>query len=120
MTNIVKLTVDVTAVDILTPVLLDKTPVAGGAGREAIVRVPTAPLTSVFKLQGHDGHGINNGDGTWTPPAENDAGWADVATINATSEKIIEVADLPRWIRANVTTLDADGPDVLVYIEGVQ
>ena len=34
MTNIVKLTVNVTAVDILTPVLLDKTPLAGGAGRE--------------------------------------------------------------------------------------
>lgn len=114
MTNIVKLTVNVTAVDILTPVPLDKTPVAGGAGREGILHVPVAPLTSVFKLQGH------GGNGSQTAPAEDDTGWTDVATINATSEKIIEVADLPRWIRANVTTLDADGPDVPVYIEGVQ
>lgn len=113
MPNILKLTAVVTAVDILTPVRLNKTPLLGGDGREAKYSIPTLPLTSVFKLQGHPSQSA-------TEPAEADTGWADIATINATAAQAGEIADLPGWIRVNVTTADADGPDVAVYLEGVQ
>lgn len=113
MPNILKLTADVTAVDILAPVRLSKTPLLGGAGRECKYSIPTLPLTGVFKLQGHPSPGAET-------PAEGDAGWADIATIDANADQAGEIADLPGWIRINVTTADADGPDVAVYLEGVQ
>lgn len=112
MSNLKTLTVDVTAVDIGTPERLNVTPLQGGQGREAMYHVPVLPLTSVFKLQGHDSPEAD-------APAENDAGWYDLATIDKDSEKMGEIR-LPAWIRWNTTTLDADGPDVLVYLEGVQ
>lgn len=113
MPNILKLTAVVTSVDILAPVRLNKTPLLGGDGREAKYSIPTLPLTGVFKLQGHPSQEAST-------PAEDDAGWADLLTVNASAAQAGELSDLPGWIRVNVTTADADGPDVAVYLEGVQ
>lgn len=113
MPNILKLTADVTAVDIGAPVRLGRTPLLGGQGREAKYSIPVLPITGVFKLQGHDSTDS-------TAPAENDAGWYDVLTVNDSTAQVGEIADLPAWIRVNTTTADADGPDVDVFLEGVQ
>lgn len=113
MPNIQKLTVVVTAVDILAPVRLNKTPLLGGQGREAKYSIPTLPITGVFKLQGHSSPEA-------TAPAEDDDGWTDLLTVNASAAQAGEISDLPGWIRANVTTADGDGPDVAVFLEGVQ
>lgn len=110
--NTLKLTVDVTAVDIGVPVALDKTPLLGGEGREGILRIPVLPITGVFTLQGAPKQ--PGGDA----PAEGSSDWATLLTIDANAEHQYEVADLPNFIRWNTTTADGDGPDVLVYLEG--
>lgn len=119
MTNLVKLTVDVTTVNIGTPVLLNKTPLAGGAGRTAICHLHDLPITSTFKIQGHNGRGTENADGTFDPPAEADTGWFDIATVDSTSDRVTEI-ELPLWVRVNTTVLDADGPDVVATLEGIK
>lgn len=113
MPNILKLAADVTAADIGAPVRLGRTPLLGGQGREAKYSIPVLPITGVFKLQGHL-------SASASAPAEDDTGWYDVLTVNATSDQAGEIADLPAWVRVNTTTADADGPDVDVFLEGVQ
>jgi hypothetical protein len=121
MSNIKKLVIDVTAVDIGTPLHLNETPLAGGEGREAKYQLNALPLTSVIAIQGNNKQGTAVGTGaSYTPPAENDTGWETILTLNSASDRVGEIPDLPRWLRASVTTADADGPDVILFLEGVQ
>lgn len=121
MPNIKKLEIDVTATDIGTPIHLNETPLAGGEGREAKYQLGALPLTSVIELQGNDKQGTAVGTGaSYDPPEEEDDGWETILTLDSSSDRIGEIADLPRWLRAEVTTADGDGPDVVVYLEGVQ
>lgn len=113
MPNIKKLIASVATVNAGTPQRLNTTPLQGGHGREAKYSIPVLPLTGVFKLQGHD-------SAEAAAPASNDTGWYDVLTIDASAGQVGEIADLPSWIRTSTTTADADGPDVAVYLEGVQ
>lgn len=115
MENILKLTVVVTSVDIGTPVELDETPLLGGQGRKAILRMPVNTVTGVFKLQGN-----SRDPDTKAVPAEDDSGWTDILSVAAATTVPTQEIELPEFIRWNVTTADADGPDVLVYLEGIQ
>lgn len=122
MTNIVKLTAPTTAVAIQTPVRLNKTPLAGGSGREAKYTINGAANdTAVVKLQGHKGWGKDKDNGKTDPPASNDAGWYDILTIDKDTTILKgEIDDLPQWIRTNCTALKASSAPVIVYLEGVQ
>lgn len=118
MSNILKIAAVVTSVDIGTPIALDKTPLLGGAGREGKYSIPVLPLTGVFTLQGAP---KNTADGLPSRvPAEDSTEWTTLLTVNASTDRVGEIADLPDYIRWNTTTADADGPDVVVYLEGVQ
>jgi hypothetical protein len=114
MANQRKISVVVTAVAILTPWKNGTTPLLGGAGREAILRIPKLPNTAVFKLQGAPTDPVTN-----DVPVSGSALWTDIVTINASSDQQQELTDLPLWMRANVTTLEATTPTV-IYLEGKQ
>ena len=114
MSNTLKLTADVTAQDILTPVRLNTTPLMGGSGREAILNIPTLPLTGVFSIEG-----APDDPDTGTTPVEGSALWAEIVEIDSSSDVMQEI-ELPQNIRINVTTADVDGPDVICYLEGIQ
>lgn len=114
MSNILKITADVTTVNKGDPIALDKTPLLGGAGREGILNIPVLPLTGVLKLQGAPANA------TGAAPGASSTDWTDLVTIDSTSDQVQQIDDLPRWIRYSTTTLDADGPDVDMYLEGVQ
>lgn len=114
--NLLTIEADVTTVNVGDPIKLDKTPLAGGHGREAKVHVPVLPITSVVELQGH---GVTE-DNNQTAPDAGSSGWDTLATIEDDTPHIFELADLPSWIRYSTTTLDADGPDVNIVLEGVQ
>ena len=111
MSNIQKIEAVVTSVDIGPAISLGKTPLLGGAGREAKYSLPTALLTATVLIQGNN---------AIEEPLEADAGWATLLTLTSASDLAGEIADLPRWIRWNTTVLDADGPNVELYLEGVQ
>jgi hypothetical protein len=113
MSMVKKITCVVTAADILGVEKLDTSPFMGGQGRKAILNIPVLPLTSVIELQGHP---ITE-DGL--EPAEASTSWATIATLNSSSEQVQEI-ELPQYIRYEITTADVDGPDVLLYLEGVQ
>lgn len=114
MSNILTITASVATVNNGDPIHLNETPLAGGHGREAKVHVPTRPLTSVVELQGH-GETADK-----AAPAGASDGWETLATIEDDTAQVFELADLPAWIRYSTTTLDADGPDVAIVLEGVQ
>jgi|GEM_PF-613072 len=127
MSNIKTITIDVktATTDESTlgadPVFLGRTPHGGGAGREAKLHIPVLPDTAVITLQGHDGHGTEErGTTDMNPPDYEDDGWTDVLELDSSSEHLIELEDLPRWLRAFITTADGGGSDVVVHIEGVQ
>lgn len=119
--NIKKLTISVATAEIGTPLHLNETPLAGGQGREAKYQLNAAPITGVVELQGSDAIGTPVGSGaSYDPPAEDDDSWTTIMTLDSDSELVGEIEDLPRWLRASTTTADADGPDVILYLEGVQ
>lgn len=113
MTILSKLLAVVTSVDIGVPVAMDATPLLGGKGRNATFEAPVAPLTSTVKLQGA------YKDSTGGMPAEGDAAWYDIHEFTATSDLMGEF-ELPDYVRWNTTVLDADGPDLDIFIRGVQ
>lgn len=113
--NILEIQAVVTSVDIGTPVALDETPLLGGYGREGKYSIPVLPLTSTVKLQG-----AGNDPDTGIMPVEGSDLWEDLLTITSASDQVGQINDLPKYIRWNTTVLDADGPDVKVYLEGVQ
>lgn len=114
MPNIIKLTADVTTVNAGAAVALRKTPLLGGEGREGKYSIPTLPLTSTVKVQGAPATASGG------IPASNDPNWADLLTITSSSSQAGEIPDLPEYIRYSTTVLDADGPTVAIYLEGVQ
>ena len=110
----------VTTVDIGTPVALNATPLLGSAGaanggRKCKMRIPVLPLTSTCKIQTAPRIDPTTG----IAPAEDSAFWTDLATLTSTSAQIQEVTP-DYYVRWNTTVLDADGPNVNVYLEGVQ
>jgi hypothetical protein len=107
------ITADVTAVDVGAPILLNTSPHMGGQGRSAIAHCAVLPVTSTLLLEGHP----VTADGQ--PPADDSDDWATVATFTSTALQLQEI-ELPYYIRWSTTVLDADGPDVKVYLEGVQ
>lgn len=110
MAYITELTAVVTSTDIGTPTALDTSPLLGGKGRKGLLRIPVLPLTSTVKIQG----ATKDSDGS--QPAEDDALWTDIVSLTSTSDQVQEI-ELPDFIRWNCTVLDADGPDVKVYVE---
>lgn len=113
MSMLLTITADVTTVNNGASQRLDTSPFMGGQGRKAILRVPVLPITSTVLLQGHP---ITE-DGL--DPSAASSGWATVVTLTSTSPTIQEV-ELPYHVRYRTSVLDADGPDVLLYLEGVQ
>ena len=107
------LTAVVTDVANGTPEKLNVSPFMGGQGRNAILNVPTLPLTSTVLLQGHPA------TATGAAPAGDSTGWATITTITSASARVQEIA-LPLWVRYRTSVLDADGPDVLLHLEGIQ
>ena len=95
-----KITATVTSVDIGTPADVGTTQF--GNGRNALLRVPTLPLTSVFKLQT-----ATNDPDTKAVPAEDSSLWTDLATLSSTSDTVQEVTGLQRWVRWNTTRWSA-------------
>lgn len=102
----------VTATGAAAPVRLDKTPFLGGQGHEALCYLD-APVggAGVVKIQGHASDSA-------TAPLTADVGWYDVLTLNSASGLSNEIADLPQWIRSNVTTVGTG--TVNITLEGVQ
>ena len=92
-----------------TPVLMDTTPLAGGHGREAKVHLgANVGVATGVLLQGHNGV---PGDGV---PGSGDAGWFTLLSAPQTAA-VVEVADLPQWVRKGGATLASP-----IVIEGVQ
>ena len=114
MSNILKIAAVVTSVDIGAPVALTTTPLLGGAGREAKYQLAALPLTSTVLLQG----AAKDADGA--APEEASTDWTTLLTLTSASDLVGQIDDLPDFIRWNTTVLDADGPDVVIYLEGVQ
>ena len=92
---------------------LNKTPFLGGQGHEAIQNFSGGTLGTV-KIQGH---GAANGSAD-SAPAAGDAGWYDVATLTPATIFPYEIADLPSWIRVNVTGAGTGTGNFV--LEGVQ
>lgn len=113
MAKLLKITVPVTAVALGAAIKLNQTSLQGGQYREAILEVPVLPATAVFKLQGHP----QTADGA--VPAGGSSEWTDLVTLNAASDTIQVIEDLPYYIRWNTTTLQATA-DVKVYLIGQQ
>lgn len=114
MPNILKIAsaLDLTGTGPAGPVRLGKTPLLGGHGREGILILESAIGGSgVVKIQGHPSR-------SHTAPADDDAGWVDVLSLNSASSRVQEIADLPAWVRANVTT--AGTGTATINLEGVQ
>ena len=91
------------------PIKLDTTPAAGGWGREGKAHLGSnTGVSSGVLLQGHDG--LASG----AEPASGDAGWYDLLEAPQTAS-VVEIADLPLYIRKGGATLTAP-----IVIEGVQ
>jgi hypothetical protein len=113
MTMLTSFTAVVTSVANGSIVKLNTTPFRGGNGRKAILRCPVLPLTSTVLIQGHP----VTADGL--PPDAGSSGWTTVATFTSAAAHNQEVA-LPDYARWRTSVLDDDGPNVVVYLEGVQ
>jgi hypothetical protein len=112
MSMLKTLTAVVTSVDIGTPVDVNETPFLS---RKVIRRCRALPLTSTVKLQG-----ANRDPGTKAVPAEDSTDWTDIESITSASAIVAEIGPLYEFIRWNCTVLDADGPNVVIDLEGVQ
>lgn len=100
----------ITATGIGDPIRLNETPFNGGQGREALLHLQAAVGgAGVVRLEGHNHPGADE-------PAEDDDGWATVATLNSSSPLLQEIPDLPAWIRVNVAT--AGTGTVTIKLEG--
>ena len=90
-------------------VALKKTPLLGGEGREGLAHLGgNASVTSGVLLQGHPG--LASG----ATPAAGDAGWVTLLSGAANLGPVVEIADLPKFIKLGAA---ATGP---VTLEGVQ
>lgn len=108
-----KLTAVVTLVDIGTPLDLGKTQF--GNGRNALLRITSAlPLTSTILIQT-----ATADPNTKAVPAEDSTLWTTICTLTSADDVVQEVKGLQRFVRWNTTVLDADGPDIVMYLEGL-
>jgi len=92
-------------------VALNKTPLLGGQGREGKLLLPSGGLgAGVVQLQGAPKPASGGA------PATGD--YSTIMTLNSTSAPMVEIPDLPDYIRANVTTAPAAATNLV--LEGVQ
>jgi hypothetical protein len=92
-------------------VALNKTPLLGGQGREGKLSLPNGGLgTGVVQIQGAP-RPVAGG-----VPANGD--YTTITTLNSSSAPMVEIADLPDFIRANVTTAPPAATSLI--LEGVQ
>lgn len=115
MASIQKITTDVTTVNKGAGIALSVTPLLGSASRKCKYRIPTLPLTSTVLIQ----TAPRVDSSTGAAPAAASTLWTTLLTLTSASEMFGEVTP-DYWVRYNTTVLDADGPAVLVYLEGVQ
>lgn len=109
-----KLLQPVTAVAIGAPVAMNATPFLGGKGRNATLSLGAQPTgTTVVLLQGAPKTAAGG------LPVPGDASWYTIATFNATND-IEGEFELPDYIRANTTVLQAAAPDLDIFLYGVQ
>lgn len=103
--------VAITALAIGVPVRNNVTPLAGGTQRNALL-INNAAIAGggAVKIQG-------NPSPDAAAPADNDAGWADIVTLNAAAPLEQEII-LPAWIRYNITTIGTG--NATVSLEGIQ
>ena len=101
----------ITATAIQAGKQLHVSPFLGGQNHNALLCLDS-PIggAGVIKIQG-------NPSLSKTVPADGDAGWYDIATLNAASVTSQEIK-LPAWIRTNITTLGTG--TVNISLEGVQ
>ena len=114
MPNIVNLSsaLTLTGLSIGTPVRLGKTPLLGGDGREGVLSQDAAiGGAGTVLIQGHPSQSA-------TAPGSGDAGWYTIATLTSASRLVQELADLPSWIRPNVTVIGTG--TVTLTLAGVQ
>ncbi len=92
------------------PIRLNKTPLHGGYGREAMLQLAAAvPAGVTVLIQGHP----SPLDDT---PSTGDAAWATIATLVPATKLRQELADLPYWIRVNISVASAGA--VTIDLEG--
>jgi hypothetical protein len=114
MSIIKKIVASVATVNIGTPTDLGATPF--GNGRNAILRCTSAlPITSTLKLQTAPAD-----PDTKAVPVSGSSLWTDLVTLTSASDVAQEVKGLQRFVRYNTTVLDADGPDITLYLEGAK
>ena len=90
-------------------VALNKTPLLGGEGREGLAHLGgNASVTTGVLMQGHPG--LASG----ATPAAGDAGWVTLLSGAANLGPVVEVADLPKFVKLGAA---ATGP---ITLEGVQ
>jgi len=112
MANNIRLTASVATVNISTPVALNKTHLLGGQGKEGYLRIASAlPITSTVLVQG-----APTALATHAVPASNSTDWTTLLTLTSASPTQQIINDLPEWIRLNTTVLDADGPDLEIFL----
>ena len=102
---------DITATGPQAPVLLNTSPFTGGQGKNAFLNLAAVPAGGgVIKVQGNPTAGP-------AAPADADANWTDIVTIDANSPLRQEI-ELPLWIRTNITTVGTG--TLTANLEGVQ
>lgn len=114
MPNIINIAsaLSLTATGPTAGVRLGVTPLLGGRGREGKLFLSNAiGGAGVVAIQGHPSTDK-------TAPASGDAGWATISSLTSASPLLSEIADLPNWIRLNVTT--AGTGTLTATLEGVQ
>lgn len=110
MPNLINIPVPAT-VSAGAAVRLNTTPLLGGQGREGKLSLPNGGLGSgVVQIQGAprptSGGAPANGD------------YTTILTLNSSSAAMVEILDLPDYIRANVTTAPSAATNLV--LEGVQ
>lgn len=111
MTLALATALDITATGPQAPILCNKSPFAGGQGKNAFLTSKAAiGGAGVVKVQGNPTAGP-------TAPADNDANWTDIVSLDAASALRQEI-ELPLWIRVNVVT--AGTGTATLSLEGVQ
>lgn len=111
MTLALATALDITSTGAQTPILCNKSPFAGGQGKNAFLALKAAIGGSgVVKIQGNPTAGP-------TAPGSSDANWTDIVSLTSASDLRQEI-EVPLWIRVNVTT--AGTGTATLDLEGVQ
>lgn len=88
---------------------LNKTPLLGGQGREGLAHLgDNLAVTTGVLLQGHPGLA------TGATPETADAGWVTLLSASATQGPVVEIPDLPKFVKLGAAATDP------ITLEGVQ